>query len=80
MVALDLLKQLQPVEPAALQPDIEKYEIWPPICDFCQGRIAIARRSRRKTLVVKNPSDKVTNVGFVIDNQNIACHGSRLSY
>src|ERR1700736_1333739 len=48
------------------------------IGDFRQRGIAVARRPRGKALVVENARNQVPNVGFVIDNQNITCHGSRL--
>ena len=75
--ATDLLEQLQTVELGALQPDVEEHQARPAIADLRQRGIAVARRSRGKPLVVKNPGDKVTNVGFVIDNQNITCHRIR---
>ena len=77
MVALDLLEQLQPIELAALQPDVEEHQARPAVGDLRERRIAVARGPCRKSLVVENPRDKVTNVGFVIDNQNITCHRIR---
>src|SRR5438876_6148292 len=49
------------------------------IGNFRQRRIAVARGARAETLVVKNARNQITNIGFVIDNQNVTCHGSRLS-
>src|SRR6202158_5116181 len=79
MVPLYLLQQLQSVELAALQPDVEKYQMRAAIGDFRQRRIAVARRARGEALVVKNARNQITNIGFVIHNQNVTCHGSRLS-
>ena len=79
MVPLDLLQQLQPVELAALQPDVEKHQMRAAIGDFRQRRIAVARGPGGKTLVVENARNQIANIGFVIDNQNVICHGSRLS-
>src|SRR4030088_945259 len=48
------------------------------IGDFRQPRIACARGPRGEALVVKNARNQITNICFVIDNQNVICHGSRL--
>src|ERR1700716_837087 len=79
VVLLDLLQQLQAIELAALQPDVEKHQMRAAVGDFRQRRIAVARGSGRKTLVVQNARNQVANIGFVIDNQNVIGHGSRLS-
>ena len=79
MVPLDLLQQLQAVELAALQPDVEKHQMRAAIGDFRQRRIAVARGPGGKTLVVENARNQIANIRFVIDNQNVICHGLRLS-
>ena len=79
MVALHLLQQLQAIELAALQPDVEEYQMRPAIGDFRQRRIAVARGPGGKTLVVENAGNQIPNICFVIDNQNVICHGSRPS-
>src|SRR6266851_5352011 len=79
MVLLDLFQQLQPVELAALQPDVEKHQMRAAIGNFRECRIAVARGPGRKTLVFENPRNQIANIGFVIDNQNVICHRSRLS-
>ena len=77
MVALDLFEQLQPVELAALQPDVEKHQMRAAIGDLRQRRIAVARGPRRKALVIEDARDQIADIGFVVDNQNVTCHGSR---
>src|SRR5258708_19705854 len=47
--------------------------------NFRQRRIAVTRSPGRKTLVVKNACNQITNICFVIDNENVISHGSRLS-
>src|SRR5258708_29337736 len=47
--------------------------------NFRQRRIAVTRSPGRKTLVVKNAGNQITNICFVIDNENVISHGSRLS-
>src|ERR1700686_143439 len=79
LFALDLLQQLQAIELAALQPDVEKYQMRTAVGDFRQRRIAVARGPGGESLIVKNPRDQITNIRLVIDNHNITCHRSRLS-
>ena len=78
IVLLDLLQQLQPVELAALQPDVEKHQMRPPIGDFRQRRIAVARGPGGKTFIVEDAGNQIPNIRLVIDNQNVICHGSPL--
>src|ERR1700722_14767493 len=79
VIPLYLLQQLQSIELAALQPDVEKHQIRTSIGDFSQRRIAVARGPGGETLVFKNPGNQIPNICFVVDNQNVICHGSRLS-
>src|SRR3954471_21627818 len=48
------------------------------VADFGQRRVAIARGSGSESLVSKDARHQITNICFVIDNQNVTCHGSRL--
>src|SRR6266481_3467448 len=47
------------------------------ITDLRQRGIAVARGPGGKALVVENARNQIPNVGVVIDNQNVTCHGSR---
>jgi hypothetical protein len=77
MVLLDLLEQLQAVElgcPAARcrgTPDAAGG--W----RSRQRRIAVARGPGGEALVLQNARNQIANIGFVVDNQNVTCHGSR---
>src|SRR5439155_7769751 len=79
VVLLDLLQQLQPVELAALQPDVQKHQMRAAVGNFGQRRIAVARGPGAKALVVENARHQIANIGLVIDNQNVICHRSRPS-
>src|SRR6266436_9906522 len=46
------------------------------IGDLRQRRIAGARGPGGEALVVKNTRDQIPNICFVVDNQNVICHGS----
>ncbi len=80
MVALYLLQQLQAVELAALQPDVEEHQMRTAICDLRQRRIAVTRSARRKAFVVKNAGNEIPNIRFVVDNQNVTSHESALCF
>src|SRR5262245_63921185 len=76
MLLLDRLQELQAVEPAALQPDVEKHEIGAPGCDLGQRIVALARGARDIALVLQDPGNQLPDVGLVVDDQNIECHSS----
>src|SRR2546421_12067825 len=46
--------------------------------DLGQRRITVPCRSGGEALVGKNARNEIANICFVIDNQNVTCHGSRL--
>src|SRR6266850_2556840 len=79
VVLFDLFQQLQPVELAALQPDVEKHQMRAAVGNFRERRIAVACGSGAKALVLENARNQIANIGLVIDNQNVICHRSRLS-
>src|SRR6266581_1219005 len=64
VIPLYLLQQLQPIELAALQPDVEKHQVRAAIGNFRQRRIAVARGPRAKTLVVENARNQIANIGL----------------
>src|SRR5471032_2287727 len=80
MLLLDAVEQLQPIEAAALQPDIQEYEVRPARPDRGDGRIAIARRAGRVSLVLQKASDQFADVGFVVDDQDIGRHDYRAAF
>src|SRR5438105_7808761 len=44
----------------------------------CQRRVAVARGAGSEALVYEDTCNQISNICFVIDNQNVTCHGSRL--
>ena len=79
MILLDLLEQLQAVELGALQPDIEKHQMRAAVGDLGKRRIAVARSAGIEAFVLQDARNEVTNIGFVVDNQNVTGHGLHLS-
>ena len=78
IVLLDLLQQLQAVELGALQPDVEEHQMRAAIGNLRQRRIAVARGAGAETFVVQNARNEIANIGFVVDDQNVTCHGLHL--
>ncbi len=74
LLDLDLVEQRQPVEPAALQPDVEEDQRRPAVRDFGERRIGVARRARPVALVGQDAGDEVADVGFVVNDQNVRRH------
>ena len=79
MILLDLLEQLQAVELGALQPDVEKHQMRAAVGDLAERRIAVARGPGIEAFVLQDARNEVTNIGFVVDNQNVTGHGLHLS-
>ena len=74
MLVLGGFEQLQAVEAAALQPDIEKDEIGTARRDRAERGIAVMRDAGRIALVLQDARDEFADVGFVVNDENIGCH------
>src|SRR5581483_2556068 len=72
--ALDGLEDLQPIELAALQPDVEKDEIGPPRDDGGERFVAVARGTGVVALILQDARDQLADVGFIIDDENVGRH------
>ena len=75
MLALHRIEQLQPVEPAALQPDVEEDEIGSAASDMRQRIVAVSRGARDKAFILQDAGNELPDVRFVINNENVICHG-----
>ena len=74
MVLLEDVEQLQPVEPAALQPDVEENQVGP-AGDHCGERFfAVAGGARAVAFVLQNAGDQLADIDLVINDQDIGCH------
>ena len=74
VLLLDGIEQLQAVEPAALEPDVEEQKVGAARLDLVQGGIAVARGAGGVAFVLEQARDQLTDVGLVINNQNIGRH------
>ena len=79
VILLDLLEQLQAVELGALQPDVEKHQMRAAVGNLAKRGIAVARGPGTEAFVFQDARNEVTNIGFVVDNQNVTGHGLHLS-
>ena len=77
MLLLHGVEQLQPVEPAALQPDVEEHEARPPGRDRGERVVGVARGAREIALVLQDAGHQLADVGFVVDDEDVSDHGSR---
>ena len=75
MLLLEAIEQLQPVEAAALQPDVEKHQIGPPRDDGAERLVAVARGAGAVAFVLQDARDQFADIGFVVDDQDIGRHG-----
>jgi hypothetical protein len=74
MLLHDRVEQLQAVEPAALQPDVQKYEVRTACNDRRQRAVAVGGRARMIALILQNAGYQLPDVVFVVDYKNIRCH------
>ena len=71
---LSAVEQLQAVEPAALQPDVEEHEIGPARDHGGERVVAVARRAGAVAFVLQDARDQFADIGFVVDDEDIGCH------
>src|SRR5262245_40207276 len=74
MLLLDDIEQLQPVEAAALQPDVEEHKAWPARLDRRERAVAVAGGARVVALVLQDPCYELADVGFVVNDEDIGGH------
>ena len=71
MRLLDDVQHLQPVEAAALQPDVENDELRPALLDGLEGLVGIARQARAVPVVLQDAGDHLADVRLVVDDQDV---------
>src|SRR5207302_10536186 len=74
MLLLDGVEQLQAIELAALQPDIQKDQVWTPRRDRSKRIIAVARGPRAVALILQNTRHQVADISLIVDYQNFGGH------
>ena len=74
IAALDLLQQLQPVEPRSLQPDVEQHHRRAPLLDRVERGGAVGRGAHRIALVLEHAADQVADVGLIVHYQHFKRH------
>ena len=71
MRLLDDVQHLQPVEAAALQPDVENDELRPALLDGLEGLVGIARQARAVPVVLQDAGDHLADVRLIVDDQDV---------
>ena len=77
MLSFEVIEQLKAVQPAAFQPNVEENEIGPARYDSGQRFVAVARRARTVSLVLQDARYQFADIRFVVNDQNVGCHGIR---
>ena len=72
------VEHLQPVEPAALQPDVEEDQVRPARLDRGQRLVGGAGRARAVALVLEDAGHQLADVGLVVDDQDVGAHALAL--
>src|SRR5262249_31647712 len=74
MLALDRIEQLQAVEPAALEPDIQENQARTPRRHRAKRLVAVARRARAVTFVLQDTRHQLADIRFIVDDENVSRH------
>ena len=76
MLQLDGVQELEAVEPAPLQPDIQEKEVRPPRRDGSECIVAVARGARVVALVLQDAGDQLADICFVVNDEDVGRHGT----
>ena len=76
VLAPDHVEQLQPVELAALQPDVEDHQRRPALAHGFDRLGAVVGAAGGIALILQDARDQRADVAFVVDDENIVAHGS----
>ena len=78
ILAMDHLEELEPVEFAALQPDVENDERRPALAYSVHRLGAVVRAARGVALVFKDTGNQCADVALVVDDEDIVAHVSSI--
>ena len=74
VLRFDDFQDLETIETASLQPDVQEDEMRTTRLDGGQGIIGGARRARAVAFILQDAGDQLTNIDFVVDDENISAH------
>ena len=74
MLLLDDLEKLHAVQPRPLHPDVQKDQLGTSRLDGRKRLVGIPGRARVMALIGKDARNTLTNVRFVVDDQNVCRH------
>ncbi len=80
IVALDGFQDLDPVHPAALQPDVQDDQVRRRAFDCRERAIGVVRGARGIAFITQQVRDDVPYVRLVIHNQNVSHRLSRAPF
>ena len=76
LLAADHFQELQTIELAALQPDVEDHQRRPALPHGVGGLGAVVSATGGVALILQDARDQRADVAFVVDDQNIVAHDS----
>ena len=76
---LDHLQQFQPVQTAALHPDVEDRQRGLPCADRRQGLVGIGGHAHGVPLILEQARNQIADVRLVVDDQNVGTGRSHLA-
>ncbi len=75
MRPLDAVEQIEAIELRALQPNVEDDERGAPLLDGRQRLVAILGEPGAMPLVLKDAGNQLSDIGFVVDDEDVRRHG-----
>ena len=73
-ISLRMSRSCSPSRAASLHPDVQEHQVGTSRLDRGDSLVAVACGSRAVTLVLQDSRHKVSNVGLVVDDENVAAH------
>ncbi len=67
----DGVEHLQAVEPAALQPDVEKHQVGPARRNGRERVVAVARGARQVALILQDAGHQLADIRFVVNDEDV---------
>ena len=71
ILPLDGVEHLQAVEPAALQPDVEKHQVGPARRNGGERVVAVARGARQVAFILQDAGDQLADIRFVVNDEDV---------
>ena len=74
VILLERVEELQPVEAAPLQPDVEEDEVRPARHHRSERLVAVGGRAGAVAFVLQDAGDQLADIRLIVYDQDVGCH------